>query len=80
MAAMTAAGSLLLLAALAFHLGALRLFILGAGWLGRRRRLGYPDSPAQLIDRRSILVAIAAGWIWTNVFVLTVVAIASGRI
>jgi hypothetical protein len=77
---MSVAGAELLSVALAFHGAALGLLLLGARWLGRQRQAGYPDPRALAIDRRGVLIAIGAAWIWGNVVVLTVVAILSSRV
>lgn len=77
---MTLAGALLISLAFTFHVGAVSLLIVGARWLGRQRRLGYPDFRAQALDRRSVLVAIGAAWIWANVLVLSIVAVVSSRL
>ncbi len=77
---MTVPGAVLIFVAFTFHVGALVLLIRGARWLGRQRRLGYPDARAQALDRRSVLIAIGAVWIWTNSFVLIAVSLVSSRL
>jgi hypothetical protein len=72
-------GALILVVALTAHLGGLGLLWTGARWLGRQRRLGYPDPRARAIDRRGLLLAIATGYVWANVVVLVTVAAIAGR-
>jgi hypothetical protein len=77
---MSIAGSLLVATALVVHVTALIALILGARWLGRQRRLGYPDDRARILDRRAIRWTFVAAWLWLNVAILTQVAIIAARL
>jgi hypothetical protein len=60
----------ILLGAIAFHAASVILLFVGARWLGRQRRLGYPDRRAVVVDRGRALVAIGVTWLWAQAFVL----------
>ena len=60
----------ILLGAIAFHTASVLLLFVGARWLGRQRRLGYPDPRAATVDRTRVLVGIGVTWVWAQPFVL----------
>jgi hypothetical protein len=60
----------ILLGAVLFHAASVILLFVGARWLGRQRRLGYPDPRAAVVDRGRVLVGIGAAWLWAQAFVL----------
>ena len=77
---MSITGALVLLAALVAHGIGLVLLVRGALWLGRQRRLGYPDPRARAVDRPRYLTAIVGAYLWANMVILVGVAVIASRV
>jgi uncharacterized membrane protein YbjE (DUF340 family) len=73
------AAAIIVSVAVALNLVSVALLRRWASWMYDQRRRGYPDERALRLDRRSVWIGVAAGWVWANVIMGLGAAVAASR-
>jgi hypothetical protein len=74
------AAAIILSVALVLNLVSVALLRRWASWMYDQRRRGYPDERAWRLDRRSVWIGVAAGWLWANIIMLLGASVAASQI